>query len=42
MIFIEGAKNPKSVTILLRGANDMLLDEAERNLNDALHSLRNI
>ena len=42
MIFIEGAKNPKSVTILLRGANDMLLDEAERNVMDALHSLRNI
>jgi len=42
MIFIEGAKNPKSVTILLRGANDMLLDEAERNVQDALHSLRNI
>ncbi|MCE4608437.1 MAG: TCP-1/cpn60 chaperonin family protein [Caldisphaeraceae archaeon] len=42
MIFIEGAKNPKSVTILLRGVNDMFLDEAERNLNDALHSLRNI
>ncbi|PMP88105.1 MAG: thermosome subunit [Caldisphaera sp.] len=42
MIFIEEAKNPRSVTILLRGANDMLLDEAERNLNDALHSMRNI
>ncbi|AFZ70943.1 thermosome subunit [Caldisphaera lagunensis DSM 15908] len=42
MIFIEGAKNPKSVTILIRGANDMLLDEAERNINDALHSLRNL
>jgi thermosome len=42
MVFIEGAKNPRSVTILLRGANDMLLDEAERNLNDVLHGLRNI
>ncbi len=42
MVFIEGAKNPKSVTILLRGANDMLLDEAERNIKDALHGLRNI
>ncbi|MCE4611337.1 MAG: TCP-1/cpn60 chaperonin family protein [Desulfurococcales archaeon] len=42
MVFIEGAKNPRSVTILLRGANDMLLDEAERNIKDALHSLRNI
>ncbi len=42
MIFIEGARNPKSVTILLRGANDMILDEAERNVMDALHALRNI
>jgi thermosome len=42
MIFIEGAKNPKAVNILLRGSNDMALDEAERSVNDALHSLRNI
>ncbi|MGC9071165.1 MAG: thermosome subunit alpha [Acidilobus sp.] len=42
MVFVEGAKNPRSVTILLRGANDMLLDEAERNINDVLHGLRNI
>ena len=42
MIFIEGAKNPKSVTILVRGANDMLLDEAERSIEDALHVLRNV
>jgi len=42
MVFIEGAKNPRSITILLRGANDMLLDEAERSIMDALHSLRNI
>ncbi len=42
MIFIEGVKNPRSVTILLRGANDMLLDEAERSINDALHVLRNV
>ncbi len=42
MVFIEGVKHPKSVTILLRGANDMLLDEAERSINDALHVLRNV
>ena len=42
MIFIEGAKNPKSVTILIRGANDMILDEAERSIQDALHVLRNV
>lgn len=42
MVFIEGAKNPKAVNILLRGSNDMALDEAERSINDALYSLRNI
>ncbi|AWR97783.1 thermosome subunit [Acidianus sulfidivorans JP7] len=42
MVFIEGAKNAKSVDILLRGSNDMALDEAERSINDALNSLRNI
>ncbi|MEM1619324.1 MAG: thermosome subunit alpha [Fervidicoccaceae archaeon] len=42
MVFVEGVKNPKSVSILLRGANDMLLDEAERSTNDALHVLRNV
>ncbi len=42
MVFIEGAKNPRAVNILLRGSNDMALDEAERSLNDALHALRNI
>ena len=42
MVFIEDCKNPKSVTILLRGANDMLLDEVERSINDSLHALRNV
>jgi chaperonin GroEL (HSP60 family) len=42
MVFIEGCKNPKAVTILLRGASDMALDETERNVTDALHVLRNI
>ncbi|WP_052833653.1 thermosome subunit beta [Staphylothermus hellenicus] len=42
MVFIEGCKNPKAVTILVRGANDMVLDEVERSLKDALNVLRNI
>ena len=42
MVFIEGTENPKSATILLRGANDMILDEVERNINDALNAVRNI
>ncbi|MEM1554948.1 MAG: thermosome subunit alpha [Desulfurococcaceae archaeon] len=42
MVFIEGCKNPKAVTILIRGANDMVLDEVERTLKDALNVLRNV
>ncbi|MEM4682528.1 MAG: thermosome subunit beta [Ignisphaera sp.] len=42
MVFVEKCKNPKAATILLRGANDMLLDEVERSINDALHTVRNI
>ena len=42
MVFIEGSKNPRSATILLRGANDMILDETERSINDALNAIRNI
>ena len=42
MVFIEGCKNPRAVTILLRGANDMLLDEVERSIQDSLHTLRNV
>ncbi|MEM1678623.1 MAG: thermosome subunit alpha [Ignisphaera sp.] len=42
MVFVERCKNPRAVTILLRGANDMLLDEVERSINDGLNTVRNI
>src|SRR6476659_8387824 len=35
-VFIEGCKNPKSVTILIRGGSKTLVDEAERSIHDAL------
>ncbi len=35
-LFIEGAKNPKAVTILIRGGTQRIVDEAERSLHDAL------
>ena len=35
-VFIEGCKNPKSVTILIRGGSQRLVDEAERSIHDAL------
>ncbi len=42
MVFIEGCKNPKAVTILVRGSSDMVLDDTERSFNDALHAIRNV
>lgn len=36
MVFIEGCKNPKSVSILIRGGTDHVVDEAERALTDAI------
>ncbi len=39
MVFIEGCKNPRSVSILIRGGLERLVDEAERALRDALSSV---
>ncbi|GAB6148402.1 thermosome subunit beta [Stetteria hydrogenophila] len=39
MVFIEGAKNPRSVTILIRGGFERLVDEAERAIRDALSAV---
>ena len=35
-VYIEGCKNPKAVTILVRGGSQRVVDEAERALHDAL------
>merc|ERR1711974_590708 len=40
--FIEQCKDPKACTILLRGASKDILNEVERNLQDAIHVARNI
>jgi T-complex protein 1 subunit gamma len=40
--FIEGCKDPKACTILLRGASKDILNEVERNLQDALNVARNL
>ncbi|MFX1509656.1 MAG: thermosome subunit alpha [Promethearchaeota archaeon] len=42
MVFVEGCKNPKAVSILLRGSTDLAVDEAERALHDALCVIRNV
>ena len=36
MIFVEDCKNPKAVTILLRGGTEHVVDELERGMTDAL------
>ena len=36
MTFVTGCKNPKAVSILIRGTTDHIIDELERGLHDAL------
>ena len=36
MVFVEECKNPKSVSILIRGGTEHIVDEAERALVDAI------
>ncbi|KAK0181197.1 hypothetical protein PV327_003501 [Microctonus hyperodae] len=40
--FITECKDPKACTIILRGASKDILNETERNLQDALHVARNL
>lgn len=42
MTFIEGCKNPRAVTILIRGGTERIVDEAERSLHDALCVSRDV
>ncbi|MCW3996700.1 MAG: thermosome subunit beta [Candidatus Bathyarchaeota archaeon] len=36
MTYVEGCKNPKSVTLLIRGGTQRMIAEAERSIHDAL------
>ncbi len=36
MVFVEGCKNPKAVSILIRGGTELVVEEAERAIHDAL------
>jgi archaeal chaperonin len=40
-VYVREAKNPKAVTIMIRGGSDHVIDEAERSLHDALCVVRN-
>ena len=40
MVFIRGCKNPKAVTILIRGGTEHVVDEIERSLTDAIKVIK--
>jgi archaeal chaperonin len=42
MTFVEGCKNPKAVTVLIRGGTERIVDEAERAVHDALCVIRDV
>ena len=41
-VFIEGCKNPSSVTILIRGGTQRVVDEVDRSLHDALMVVKDV
>jgi thermosome len=41
-VFVEECKNPKSVTILVRGGSQRIVDEVERSIHDALMSVKDV
>jgi len=42
MTFVTGCKNPKSVTILIRGGTEHVVDEAKRAMTDAIGELKSL
>ena len=41
-VFVEGCKHPKSVTLLLRGGSQRVVDEVERSTHDALMVVKDV
>lgn len=41
-VFIEGCKNPKAVTLLVRGGTQRVIDEADRSIHDALMVVKDV
>jgi archaeal chaperonin len=41
-VFVEDCQNPKSVTILVRGGSQRVVDEVERSIHDALMSVKDV
>lgn len=42
MIFVEGCKNPKAVSVLIRGGSERVVDEADRSIHDALCVVKDV
>jgi chaperonin GroEL (HSP60 family) len=42
MVFIEKCRNPRAVTIFIRGGTEKTVDEAERSIHDALCVIRDV
>ena len=41
-VFVEECKNPKSVSILVRGGSQRVVDEAERSVHDAIMAVKDV
>jgi archaeal chaperonin len=41
-VFVEGCKNPKSLSILVRGGSQKIVDEAERSVHDAIMNVKDV
>lgn len=41
-VFVEGCRNPKSVSLLLRGGSQRVVDEVDRSMHDALMVVKDV
>ena len=41
-VFIEGCKNPRSITVLIRGGSQRVVDEVDRSIHDALMVVKDV
>ena len=41
-VFVEGCKNPKAVSVLIRGGSQRVVDEAERSVHDAVMAVKDV
>jgi thermosome len=41
-VFVEGCRNPKAVSILVRGGSQRVVDEAERSVHDAIMVVKDV